>query len=256
MAIPKSVGQSAPAANYAHLMTPEGPEGDAARTLHMAVTAPFLLRHHPLHWSAESDGLEATTWLPDISILPLVAGAHLVRTRKANEAASESIKLAVNADANNGWTHLDPATVIPAECLPTGVPVGGYRRPMPTQDPVKGEVGTVYLEAWAVPKQWVPGTGRQKYAYDRPSYNRWRLWLVTEGILAPPTEDVLLSIQQSRGVRVDRILARNPAEDMRAKKKADEERKLAAAMESAAVPDISEDARPAPKSTRKGAVKV
>lgn len=256
MAIPKTVGQAPAAANYAHLMTPEGPDADAARTLHMAPNDPFLLRHHPLHWSAESDGLTETTWLPDISILPLTAGAHLVRTRKQGEAASESIKLAVNADANNGWTHLDPSMPIPAECLPTGVPVGGYRRPMPTIDPIKGTKGTAHLEAWDVPKAWVPGSGRQKYTHDVASYNRWRLWLVTEGIIAPPTDDALAAIAQSRGVRVDRILARNPAEDMRAKKKADVERALSEAMESAKVPDISEDARPAPKSTRKGAVKV
>jgi hypothetical protein len=222
----------------------------------MVATPPFLLRHHPSHWSAESEGLDGTYWLPEISILPLVPGAHLVKTRKGNEDPSESIKLAVNTDANNGWTALDPSTPIPADCLPAGVPVGGYRRPVPCTDPLRGTPGTRHLEAWDVPKQWVPGSGAQKYVHDRASYNRWRLWLVMQGIIAPPTEDAIQALQQARSGRVARILARNPAEDIRARAKADEERALASAMETATVPDVAEEVRPAPAPRRKGVVKV
>lgn len=258
MPMPSTVGPTEqPSVDaLAGLLRPEAPDPGAGGRLRMVPTPPFLLRHHPTRWEAESEGLPGATWLPGIDILPIVPGTHLMRTRKAGEEPSETYREALNADANNGWVHLDPSMPIPAECLPAGVPVGGYRRPVPCQDPVKGTPGVRHLEAWDVPRQWVPGSGPQKTKHDRGAYNRWRLWLVTSGIIAPPTDDVIEAIQQARGGRVERILARNPAEDIRAKKKADEETALLARMAEATVPEVAPEA-PTPKRTgRKGQVTV
>ena len=255
MAIPQTIAhKSAPGADVlASLMRPESPETDGTEPLQMPASAPFLLCHHPKNWEVEGEGLEAATWLPVIDVRLVQPGTHGMHTRKKGEAPSEAYKDSVVRDSTRGFQFVDPATSIPAECLPEGVPVGGYRRPVPCRDPRTGTAGLRHLEAWDVPRQYVPGAGPQKTRHDRAAYNRWRLWLVTSGTIAPPSDDVLQAIQQSRSGRAARIAARNPGE-IRAAKVA-EEKAVTDALETAAIPEPAAEA-PVPVRARKGALKV
>lgn len=202
MAIPNGIPEPASVAtNYAALMQPIDPGGTSAESrIAASPNAEFLLRHHPGVWDPAGEGLEETTWLPDIGKQVLVAGAHLVRTRRQGEDAVESFKHSRAVDAERGWTHLDANVSIPAECLPDGVPPGGYIRALKCRDPRTGAIGLRYVEAWEVPAAPRPGAP-QRFRFDRAAYNRWRLWLVTSGQVAPPTEDTILEMQAAKSGR-------------------------------------------------------
>ena len=202
MAIPNGIPEPAPSAvSYASLMRPIDPgTSSAVSRIAASPNAEFLLRHHPGVWDAEAEGLETRTWLPDIGKLVLVAGAHLVRTRKEGEDPAESFKHSRQVDGENGWTHLDANATIPAECLPEGVPPGGYIRAIQCRDPRTGQLGLRHVEAWEVPAAPRPGAP-QRFKFDRGAYNRWRLWLVTSGQIAPPTEDTILEMQAAKAGR-------------------------------------------------------
>lgn len=238
--------------DLAALMRPVDPwQSSSAARLAVEPNAEFFLRHHPAQWDADGDGLDAVTWLPDIAPLLLVPGAHLVRTRKKGEDPGKTFEHAMNVDGNRGWVHLDPNLAIPAECLPPGVPVGGYLRAVPCKGPRTQKEGVRYLEAWNTPQQAVPGRP-QRFVFDRGAYNRWRLWLVTSGIIAPPTADVIAEMCAAKAGRPARIAALPIPDDLRKQRLAVVEAKLEAER-LAVVPEPAADAEaPKPKKARKG----
>jgi hypothetical protein len=216
MAMPSSLATPTPAAaDLAAMMRAVDPAQTASvARLALAPNEQFFLRHHPGQWDAESVGLTEVTWLPDISKLVLLPGAHLVRTRKKGDTPNETFRNALNVDGNKGWVHLDPNDAIPADYLPAGVPAGGYLRSLPCKDPRSSAEGVRYVEAWDVPRAPVPGQP-QKFKYDRGAYNRWRLWLVTSGKIKPPTEDVLGEMQAAKAGRPARVASLPIPDDLR-----------------------------------------
>lgn len=208
---------------------------DEAAAVAKAPNAPFFLRHHPSNWDAEDvDGV--TTWLPHIGIFPLVPGAHLVRTRKQGEALHETFRNAKNTDENAGWIHLSHSQAVPAGCLPEGVGSGGYLRGLDCKDPRSSTTGTYHTEAWNVARAPVKGRP-QRFAFDRASYNRWRLWLVTSGIVPPPAPDVIAEMVAAKSGRPARIASVPRPEDLRTKLVSEAE-KVVADMAGAKVPGV------------------
>jgi hypothetical protein len=244
MPVPSSLVQSSTPdnASLAAMMAAADPRHMAATArLAVAPNVEFFLRHHPAQWEPEATGLDGNTWLPVIGMLPLVPGAHLVRTRKNSEDPVETFKNAIKTDETKGWVHIEPNAPIPAECLPAGVPAGGYLRQVPCKDPRSNAVGTYYLEAWNVPRAHIPGT-KQRFVFDRAAYNRWRLWLVTSGAIQPPTEDVLRELIAARSGRPDRIAALPLPDDLR---------KSRVAAAEAAVDGMTKAAIPGAKATKR-----
>jgi len=208
-----------------------------------APNSPFLLRHHPKNWEAESEGLEETTWLPVIDILVSAPGAHLQRTLKKGEGPTEAFRGAINADAAQGWRYLEPSLVIEGDLLPTGVPAGTYIRAVPAKDPRTGVTGTRYLEAWNVPMTATPGTP-QRFRFDRASYNRWRLHLVESGQVEPPSADVIAATKEARAGRYYKIAAKALPTDLREVQLA-REKAITDAMDAAVTPGSDVTPEPA-----------
>ena len=252
MAMPSSIASTPTGSDdLVSLMQAVDPSRSATvKRLAFAPNEEFFLRHHPAQWEPESDGLAEATWLPDISRLTLTPGAHLVRTRKRHEDPSETYKHAMNVDGNKGWVHLDPNAVIPADCLPAGIPAGGYLRAIPCKDPRSSAEGVRYVEAWDVPRAPVPGRP-QKSTHNRAAYNRWRLWLVTSGQIKPPTDDVLAEMQATKAGRPARIGSVPRPEDLRKTLVAQAQAEVDM-MASAVIPEADEVA---PVPTRKPAAR-
>lgn len=177
-------------ADLRHLMR-DATEGAASSVrLAVAPTAPFFLRHHPEAWEVVVEGMNEPTWVPILVPHFIVPGAAGIRTLAKGMRQEEAFRDSVSrAQTYEGWSYLDRAMQIPADLLPRGVPSGGYCRSMPCADPRTGSVGHYHCEAWNVPVATPPGR-RQRFAYDRGLYNRFRAWLVEEGILQPPADYV------------------------------------------------------------------
>lgn len=231
------------AADLAALMAPADPAPTSQHArLALPPSEPFYLRHHPSNWDADGEGLDEVTWLPDVSKLVLTPGAHLVRTRRKDEDERESFRHSMAEDQNRGWIWLLPEVQIPADCLPRGVPAGGYMRSLPCRDPRTSVSGKAHVEAWQVPAAPVPGRP-QRFAFDRAAYNRWRLWLVTSGQVPPPTDDVLREMVAQKAGRPARVAALPLPDDLRRQRVARAEAEVSA-MEDASIPAAAA-ARPA-----------
>jgi hypothetical protein len=87
--------------------------------------------------------------------------------------------------------------------VPAGVPAGSYLRAVACRDPKSGIEGERFLEVWDIPRPPIPGRA-QGYTFDHASYNRFRLWLVTSGLIAPPAGEIVDELIASRRGRISR----------------------------------------------------
>jgi hypothetical protein len=71
-------------------------------------------------------------------------------------------------------------------------------------DPVTRADGWHYLEVWNLPRAPIPGRP-QSFAFDRASFNRWRLWLVTSGKVLAPFPEILAEATLSHERRIARV---------------------------------------------------
>lgn len=181
----------------------------------------FFLRHHPRGWEigvvkGEVEGvkLDGTYWLPQLSLFTILPGASGCRTRGRHEAAEQVYLRAVMSERERGWTFIDPSTPIPAACLPTGIPAGGYLRELPCVDPKTGVRGVFHVEAWNVPHEVAPGEPH-RLAFDHATYNLWRAWLVLTGQVTTPGRAVIEDIARRLQGRVERAELLDLPEEIR-----------------------------------------
>jgi hypothetical protein len=195
----------------APVMQPPAPRELSSRAIMIAKrNEPFFLRHHPDCWEV-STTLETPTLLPQLGLFVIAPGVSGVRTRSKTEVnhPEKAYEQAVAiAREREGWVFLDPHREIPADCLPPGVPPGGYLREADCEDPqVPGAFGTHYEEAWAVPLPTAKNRP-QRFRYDKAAHERWRLWLVESGQIDPPTDAVIEELKARAVAHVDN--ARRP----------------------------------------------
>lgn len=148
---------------------------------------PFLLASVPTDWEVDVvDGKPML--LPVLRQVTLQPGVNMVRTRDRTEPTDVAITDATAYAKKRGWTVLsvlDPVTD-PAH-LPKGAAAGPYLRELPARAMVTDPVGKLYIDVWEVPVA-TPGDEEQAFQRDRASFNRWRSYLVTSGVIAPPSE--------------------------------------------------------------------
>lgn len=193
---PKLPQKSQPGSEESHLsdmalaMKPHTPSlgADDPNAIIALPNSPFFLRHHRSNWEV-SVTLDEPTILPEIAVFVLRPGVNGVRTTGPDEADNMAYRMAVRNEVDNhDWNFIDPAQPIPKECLPPGMPPGGYLRSPDCIHPLTGGTGTRFMEAWSVPG---PGDdGVTEFAFHRESYELWKLWLMQSGQIEGPTEKV------------------------------------------------------------------
>jgi hypothetical protein len=222
------------------MMAPVAPDVmvSAARVI-ATPRPPFHLTHHPGAWEVvtvkgEVEGvkLDGPVWLPILSTLASsTPGANLIRTRQPHEPVEAAYQHARHVDRDRGVVWLEPTDVIPASCLPAGVPEGGYIRAIQCFDPATSSSGVLHVEAWQVPAQTVPGQ-RQRFVMDMPKYNLWRAWLVIKGRVGVPLDYVREGLIGEQEQRLERIVSRPNKSDAPAEK----QRKCVADYQAATIP--------------------
>lgn len=170
----------------------------------------FFYAHTPEEWEPEHvkgtvDGvaLDGVFWLPGMARRVIATGAALIRTRQNLEPVEAAYQHAQDVSRRAGWVWLDPNRALPPECLPPGVPAGGYWRTMPCVDPATRQTGDYHFEVWKLPAETLPGR-HQRFDFHRESYNRWRAWLVLTGQVKPPLDYLLESIKARMADRIER----------------------------------------------------
>lgn len=146
---------------------------------------PFLLRAHPGEWEVATEGLDAPTALPVIMRQTLRVGCDGIRTIKKHEQPSEAYSKAVDDARRRGFVYL-PMIVTDPEHLPPGVSPGRVQCKIKCKHPKKG-AGVHYADVWDVPQRTAPGKA-QRFRRDMGAFNRWRVWLVTSGVV-PDIDD-------------------------------------------------------------------
>ena len=174
----------------ASLMTPTAfEEVGGGNYISIPPNEPFFLRHHPANWRISAH-LDTPCVLPEITIHILAPGVNGVRTRDKNEPVEAGYKNSVRAAQDVGWLYLDPAAPIPEDCLPPGVPAGGYLRDLDCRHPLTLVTGKRYVEAWNVPVVGLPDQDQQ-FKFQTPSYERWLRFLVESGQIALMNPQIL-----------------------------------------------------------------
>lgn len=156
------------------------------RLLPVAPNNPFLLRHHEGNWRW-STTLEEPTLLPEVTKMVLEPGVNGVRTTNENERdqPQKAYEQAVWRAEKDGWVYLTPAQPLPAHCVPPGAPTDSYLCEIDCKHPLTTLKGVYHLEVWCQPADTIAGEA-QKFTFHRESYERWLLWLVESGQVAPP----------------------------------------------------------------------
>lgn len=169
----------------------------------VAPNDPFFLRHHPGQWElVDLDG--SPVYLPLLGRQSVTPGVDGMATARAGMPADDVWSEAQYVGTRDGWTYLDPMAPIPAACLPAGLE-GGYRRRYPAQHPKsRALVGWFHAEAWSLPVATVPGRP-QRWEYDRPTFARYRAWLVESGVIAAPIASVVADLRAAAEARLDRV---------------------------------------------------
>lgn len=177
------------------------PQGEA---LQVEPNYPFFWAVFPLEpttWDAvvieaqaPGDPYAGTWWLPKMTPFPVQPGVCGHRTKKKGQPASRSYSAAHTRVEENG------GVIIPHErdyCI--GVDCIGPR--------TKRE-GTYYMDPWSSPRAKIPNR-RQKFNFDRDRFNRWRLQLLLDGVVPPPSRDVVDYRVAKVAERLDRRIAQD-----------------------------------------------
>lgn len=202
-------------ADFAGMMEPSAFSAEEiAPRLAVGPNEPFFLRHHPGNWFPSRFLEGGPFWLPEITVHVLAPGVNGVRTRDKHEPVEAGYRNSVRDGEDHGWVYLSPRAEIPAECLPPGVPSGGYLRDVACQDPRTLASGRRYLEAWQVPAQTVPGEP-QRFVFHHESHERWLAWLVRSGLIAPMAPYVAERLARRYTDRIERAQMLNLSPEVR-----------------------------------------
>ena len=151
---------------------------------------PFYLIHDPGEWEIGEVAGEAA-WLPALSILWEVPGVNAVRgTRRGADSSMARVKIEEQG-----------RTVLPQSL--------GYVKRLPARG------GTWHhCLLWDHTKQV---GNKTLQSHDSEGYNRWRLELISKGIIAPPDPDILQIHIERMQDRVRRHISRANVPGVKAK---------------------------------------
>ena len=197
----------------------------------------FFLRHWPREWECEEvDG--KACWLPCLGPHILKPGTDNIRTLARHESHKPHLafEMSVMNARREGWVYIDPEVPVPTECLPDGVPEGGYLRALDCVNKA-GVGGTKWVEAWEIPVPTLPGE-RQQWSFERESYNRWRKHLVESGQVPQPDTQWLNRKRKSVPSHLRSTKAKPLPSDLRLEMVAKHQRRLDM-IDNAVVPQAS-----------------
>ena len=161
-------------------------------------------------------------------------GAGMVRTVNRGEAKSEKWRYVKSEERERGATIIDPQEPIPAECLPEGVPAGGYLRVCDVL--WRGNAGERHLTPWDVANE-VPGAP-VKWTFNREKYALWLWWLVASGRVPAVHSTYVEADRAARKNSADATVVRFQAAPKEIQEKAVKEAKsLASNAETAGTPE-------------------
>ena len=144
---------------------------------------PFLLRHHIKQHSIEE--IDGQLWvLPCVRHHFIVGGVYGNKVLQEGMRPSDSWEDSARAANRKGFVYLPADMQIPAE-LVVGGNGDGYSKDAPCRDPKTGNAGVLYLDKWQIIEDPETPADRARITLDRELWNRYRLWLVEQGILQP-----------------------------------------------------------------------
>ncbi len=130
-------------------------------------------------------------WLPvlqKVHAKPGVCGFRTIRRGASTTIAGENSRLKIE---RYGGIRLDPAKV------------GQYVQPFDCKEPGTGREGVFYAEVWDSPRKVLTGR-KQKFECDRQRRYRWLLWLMREGHIPEPPDEVIEIHRDRRAARIAR----------------------------------------------------
>lgn len=154
-------------------------------------TDKFVYAHHPNNWEW-IDG----AYLPRLTKVPLRPGVNGCKKGRGGHIP------VLNRLRSEGWTVIDESGPVKL----TGedgeiVDDTGYLLAWP------GRIGPIHQDCWSIPSLLGAGNSATvdwSSQFDREGWNAWRLWLLAEKLIAPPTAGVLnhlLKLQNRRASR-------------------------------------------------------
>lgn len=189
---------------FAAQMRPSTPPSSSheSGSLRIAENYPFVLRHHPASWRVSSR-LERPIWIPDVGAVVIAPGCNGIHTLKLGDKPEFAWQDAQYQGEKDGWRYFNRTANIPADCLPAGVPAGGYFREFPCWSPQTRLPGTYYLEVWKIPVPSLPNEDQQ-FTYDLAAHERWCRWLVLSGHVKEILPQVVQRQRKALITRVER----------------------------------------------------
>lgn len=236
-----------PVANMAGLLKAPRQQLAESGVLAMAPGDPFMLKHHWSSWEVAGEGLdEGACWLPKLKKHTLRPGVNHTHTLRRGQTPQEGHEDGFEIERRAGWTFLEQHP-LDATHRPAGVSEGPYMREVDVRHPRTGTTGVAFLEAWQVPLPTMPGDEEgQRFKFDRGAYNRWRLWLVESGQIAPPLPHVIAKITSRYEGRVPTTQAKQwPTTEM-GQKQTQKAQAVADLHTEAVVPEAPEPVAPPP----------
>ena len=213
---------------------------DAPVPLVDAVRPPFLLVYNPLGWTPTKVGTD-TVWLPEILEIPVIPGTNGAFVLAKGQDPSESIRsMKTYLREERGLYPLDQALQVPAGVHPAGVPGGSWSRSITCRTSRQGGSQTIHVTPWHVAQPAMPG-GPLRFKIDRPTWDAFRLWLVTSGTIQVDAtlEAVQAEHRRRYAIRLDRSETRQyPNEAIASKRIASRRADLDAAI-NARVPEVA-----------------
>jgi len=138
----------------------------------------------PTGWNVETRGVDEPTYLPSLHVVPLVEGANGIRTTGKGEDAARGKDGVRNNLAIQGAILIDPAKYL----LKTACAGGG----------------SYYHTPWQILRQPLAGQ-RMIPKVDHVAYAAFRLSLVEDGIVPPPSDQVVAYIEQQAEERLSTV---------------------------------------------------
>lgn len=213
--------------------------GDVAR-LPAKPNYPWRYVHDRMNWDyAVVDG--EPVWLPQFSKLILQPGVSNVRAARQGE------------EAHSAPTYYDAIKQVDSRGGVVLNDIAQYQSKYPCKGR-NGATGFFIAEKFTIPERPSMPGARIKWRMDFDSFNRWRLSLLADGTIAPPTEEETRRYHRAVSARVRRAASdTNKTADQRAEMVERAEKRVAAVEAASASTDATIDKaeEAAPKKPRR-----
>lgn len=184
MAVPARPSTSPGVAAPQSAVTDLSPDSGAIRA---EPNDPFWLvvyPNSPTGWNVETRGVEEPTYLPCLNPMPLVEGANGIRSTGKGEDPARGRDGAKLKLANDGAIIIDPSKYL-------------------LKTPCSGG-GAYYHTPWQVLRQPLAGQ-RMIPKIDHAVYAAFRLSLVEDGIVPPPSDQIIAYLEQQAEERLSSV---------------------------------------------------